>query len=53
MRYELDRNGWYIIYDENDDKVAEYRKGELVINDDYPLTTAKNRELQLLILNID
>lgn len=47
------RNGWYEIVDEEGDKVAEYRKGELCINTDYPLTTELRKELYFLILNLD
>ncbi len=47
------RNGWYEIVDELDNHVADYRKGELEINPDYPLTTELQRELMLIILNLD
>lgn len=47
------RNGWYEIVDELDNHVADYRKGELEINTDYPLTTELQKELYLLILNLD
>ena len=47
------RNGWYEILDDNDEKVADYRKGELEVNKDYPLTSEMQRELMFLILNLD
>lgn len=47
------RAGWYEIVDEEGDKVAEYRKGELCINPDYPLTSELHRELMFIILNLD
>jgi hypothetical protein len=46
------RNGWYEIVDELDNHVADYRKGELEINPDYPLTSELQKELYLLILTI-
>ena len=45
--------GWFEIVDEEGDKVAEYRKGDLDINPDYPLTTELRKELYFLILNLD
>jgi hypothetical protein len=46
------RNGWFEIVDELDNHVADYRKGELEINPDYPLTSELQKELYLLILTI-
>lgn len=47
------RNGWYEILDENDEKVADYRKGELEVNKDYPLTSEMQRELMFLLLTLE
>jgi hypothetical protein len=47
------RNGWYEIVDELDNHVADYRKGELEIDPDYPLTSELQKELMLIILNLD
>jgi hypothetical protein len=47
------RAGWYEIVDELGDHVADYRKGELEINPDYPLTSELQKELYLLILTIN
>ena len=47
------RRGWYEIVDEFDNHVADYRKGELEIDPDYPLTSELQKGLYLLILTIN
>jgi hypothetical protein len=47
------RRGWFEIVDEFGDHVADYRKGELEVNKDYPLTSEMQRELMFLLLTLE